>query len=92
MKQIIPPHLHGIFDMFVDDLMGFGHHSIAAADQQTAQAILRQFFGPDAVDAKSIPPCTQAELLGWAIDLNTQTVEHVATQPRCAERVCSCNR
>ena len=56
------------------DLMGFAHHSVAARDQQTAQYILCQFFGPDAVAAKSILPCTQADLLGWAIDLSTETI------------------
>jgi len=37
LKQIIPSHMYGIFDMFVDDLMGFAHHSFVARDQQTAQ-------------------------------------------------------
>ena len=48
LKQIIPSHLYGIFDTFVDDWMGFAHHSVAASDQQTAQYILHRFFGSDA--------------------------------------------
>jgi len=37
LRQIIPSHMYGIFDMFVDDLMGFAHHSVVARGQQTAQ-------------------------------------------------------
>ena len=74
LKQIIPQHLQGIFDMFVDDLMGFAHHTVAENDQRTAQAILRSLFGDNAVAPKSITPCTRADLLGWSVDLVTETI------------------
>ena len=74
LQEIISKVIIGILMIYVDDLMGFAHHSKAATDQAIAQRQLRAFFGANAVAAKSITPCIAADILGWFIDLSAETI------------------
>jgi hypothetical protein len=69
LQAIIMKRIAGILKIYVDDLQGFAHHSVAESDQATAQKCLRAFFGSKAVAPKSITPCSEADILGWRINL-----------------------
>ena len=71
---ILKPALKGVVSIFVDDLMGFAHHSHAHTDQAILQDTLRAFFGPLAVAPKSVTPSPAVELIGWWVDLTLETI------------------
>jgi len=74
LDSIINQVIDGILKIYVDDLQGFAHQSVAAADQAKAQERLRAFFGPNAVAPKSITPCKEADILGWRINLTRESI------------------
>ena len=65
----------GIIHIFCDDFMGFAHHKAARGDQLIARALIEGVFGEGAAALeKAVDPCLKADIIGWSIDLTTETI------------------
>ena len=60
--------------VYVDDLIGFSHCSVASADQTAAQNVILRTFGPSSLAKKSLLPCSAGDVLGWFVDLDNGLV------------------
>jgi len=70
LGRVLSASCSGIIFIYVDDIIGFAHYSIAVSDQIFAQNCIRRTFGSKSVAAdKSVNPCTPGEVLGWTVDL-----------------------
>jgi hypothetical protein len=71
LGRVISASCSGIIYIYVDDIIGFAHHSVAASEQVFAQSCIRRTFGSASVAVdKSLNPCTSGEILGWTVDLS----------------------
>ena len=64
----------GVVYVYVDDLIGFSHMSVAVADQHAAQCLITDIFGPNSLAKKTLPPCLVGEVLGWTVDLEKEVI------------------
>lgn len=64
----------GSVHIYVDDVIGFSHVSVAAVDQSIAQEIIIRTFGPKSLADKSLPPSLSGEVLGWTLDLVSELI------------------
>lgn len=65
----------GVVHIFCDDFMGFSHHMTARNDQLRARALVEGVFGDGAAALeKAVDPCLKADIIGWSIDLTTETI------------------
>ena len=61
--------------LFCDDFMGCAHYTVAAGDQSKARTLINDTFGNDSwASEKSVLPSQSAELIGWWVDLVTETI------------------
>ena len=62
-------------DLYVDDFVGLSPSETAAQSQLSTQNVVRQALGPTAISLqKSQPPCLSTDVLGWSVDLTTETI------------------
>lgn len=65
----------GVIFIFCDDFIGCGHYSVALNDQEAARDLISNVFGDDKVALeKSVGPATEAEVLGWWVDMVKATI------------------
>lgn len=75
MLEILTQVACGVIFLFCDDFIGCGHYSVVQSDQEAAREIITKVFGDDKVALeKSVPPSTEAEVLGWWVDLVQSTI------------------
>ena len=74
IARAVAIHCAGSVHIYVDDLIGFSHVSVAAIDQSIAQDIIIRTFGPTSLADKSLPPSLSGEVLGWTIDLVSELI------------------
>jgi hypothetical protein len=74
IARAVAIHCAGSVHIYVDDLIGFSHVSVAAIDQSIAQDIIIRTFGPRSLADKSLPPSLSGEVLGWTIDLVSELI------------------
>ena len=67
--------IHGRMDVYVDDFMGVSTVANGDRDQELAQQLIVDAFGPGGINlAKSTPPVRWTELIGWTVDLDLGTL------------------
>ena len=64
----------GVIDIYVDDFMGLSHRSTAQADQMIVQSICKATFGSDALADDNLVPSSEADILGFRVDLTLATI------------------
>lgn len=75
MLEIVRAAIVGVVFIFCDDFIGFGHRDEVDRDQLIAQQVIVRTFGDDAwADEKCVTPCVRTEILGWWVDLISETV------------------
>ncbi len=75
MLEVLARICLGVLFLFCDDFIGCGHHSVVNGDQVRARELIENVFGEDKVAwEKSVTPSTKAEVLGWWVDLEQQTI------------------
>ena len=73
--EVLLQFVLGCLFVFCDDFIGCGHHSIVAYDQALARDMVVKVFGEGKVALeKSVLPSTEAEVLGWWVDLVQGTI------------------
>jgi len=67
--------INGTLDAYVDDFIGFSHLTTASSDQSTLHKCINNILGDDTIQLdKSVPPSTITDVLGWNINLLTETI------------------
>jgi hypothetical protein len=61
--------------LYVDDIIALSLAARASRDQQYIEAKCEEAMGSKAISYdKKVPPCVSCEILGWLIDLDTETL------------------
>lgn len=74
IARVIALQCAGSVHIYVDDLIGFSHFSVAETDQSMAQGVIIRTFGPKSLADKSLLPSLSGEVLGWTIDLASELI------------------
>ena len=75
MLEVLTKTALGVLFLFCDDFIGCGHYSVVERDQSAARDLINGVFGDDKVALeKSVPPSTEAEVLGWWVDMVRATI------------------
>ena len=73
--EVLLQFVLGCLFIFCDDFIGCGHFSIVDYDQTLARDMVVKVFGEGKVALeKSVLPSTEAEVLGWWVDLVAGTI------------------
>lgn len=74
ISRVLHRVCQGSVFVYVDDLIGFSHFSVATADQAAAQDVILRTFGPSSLAKKSFLPSLSGDVLGWFVDLGNGLV------------------
>ena len=65
----------GVIHIFCDDFMGLSHYTTARGDQLIARDLVTGVFGDGSPALeKAVDPCLQADIIGWSVDLEKETI------------------
>ena len=75
IREAASSRIKGCLHGYVDDFMGLAPQSDAEHDQGTFQNLARGVLGDSALNlAKSVPPSSQGDVIGWYVDLLSGTI------------------
>jgi hypothetical protein len=75
LREVLSAFIHGVHDIYVDDLTGYGHSATVREDQQMAQKVIVTTMGDGALAReKSKPPGPTPTVIGWYVDFPAMTV------------------
>jgi hypothetical protein len=75
IDETISTSIRGVIHRYCDDFMGLGTFENCLHDQTYVQQFCRDVIGRDAINkSKTIPPSKQADILGWRIDLEAESI------------------
>ena len=75
LKRHINKITAGTVDVYVDDFYGLSHSSTAASDQVLAETTIIECFGPDSLSDKIDRPSKCMDVIGYEVNLSTETVK-----------------